>query len=49
MRGVVAYEHDPDGTLIRVAGILQDVTPAVADAGDIQLGRTAQPGRRSEY
>ncbi len=49
MRGVVAYEHDPDGTLVRVAGILQDVTPAGADADDIQLGRTAQPGRRPEY
>ena len=27
MRGVVEFEHDVDGVLIRVAGILQDVTP----------------------
>jgi PAS domain-containing protein len=49
MRGVVAYEHDPEGTLIRVAGILQDVTPAVASARDIDLGRRAVPGRQSEH
>lgn len=32
MRGVVAFEHDPDGTLIRVAGILQDISPLKGDS-----------------
>jgi len=27
MRGSVRFEHDADGTLMRVAGILQDITP----------------------
>lgn len=34
MRGVVRFEHGADGTLVRLAGIFQDVGPTAAAEGD---------------
>jgi PAS domain-containing protein len=36
MHGVVAFEHDADGTLVRVCGILQDMTPVGVDPGGLR-------------
>jgi PAS domain S-box-containing protein len=42
MRGVVAFEHDPDGSLIRIAGILRDISPLAADRGSTARDVTAR-------